>query len=432
MSFYASVGYKFPLPNNATADGSIILGSAMPMHQLLRRRRAHHPHMERLVFDPQLYMATLTVQQAQKQCLRLASYPWFGVELPAYDSSQYSQKVWMANAEAQISTLWRAKPPSADHAVNKAVEEAIDFQVQLGCEAIILPSPLTADPASSYDTELDWLDRGVAYCRSEHIGLPVYATIALADLCIRYVDPTSNPLLDTIIDAVSARGVNGVYIVVEQGGEPPDSRQCATKRTVWSALHMAHLMRIDCRIVPLANFFGGAGLLVSAASGGTWASGWYKSLYRLRFADLAQGGRAYPMFWTHSCASDIHLEHDFDRIVAAGLLGLISDNTTASHGLLAAAAQGVPVAGIPPWRFQQSNVETAAEHFYMSSLAAEQQLATLSSLQGRLDHVENWLTSAVLSCQRLAVAMGQGSKTRMSHVSAWHDALRAHRTTHQV
>lgn len=280
--------------------------------------------------------------------------------------------------------------------------------------------------------ELEWLDRSLAYCRAQDITLPVFATIALADLCVRYADPTNNALLDTIVDSVSARGVDGAYIVFEQGGEPPDSRQCATKRTIWSALHLTYLLRHDSNVTSLINFIGNAGLLVSATSGGTWASGWYKSLYRLRFADQGATGRAYPMFWADPCAIDVHLEQDFDKIVTSGLLGTIATLTGASAGLLSAAAQGIPVAQVPAWRFQQSNVDTAAEHFYMASMAAEQQLNVVSTLKDRLDYVENWLVGADAGCRSIGTALGGTFKTRMNHVSSWLDALRAHRATHQI
>lgn len=105
MAFFANVGYKFPLPNNAIADGSVVLCSAMPAHQLLRRKRTQHAHMQRLVFDPQLYMAALSPNQARKQCITLASYPWFGSQLPTYDSTQQTQKEWKDAAENQIATL---------------------------------------------------------------------------------------------------------------------------------------------------------------------------------------------------------------------------------------------------------------------------------------------------------------------------------------
>lgn len=432
MSFFANVGYKFPLPNDATADGSVLLCSAMPMHQLLRRKRQKHPHMQTLVFDPQLYMATLSPNQARKQCVRLSSYPWFGVKLPPYDSSQQRQKDWKDAAEVQISALWPGKPPTEDSKIDDAVREAVDFQVKIGCATIVLPSPLTDDPATNYDVELNWLDRGLAYCRSSGVTLPIYATVALADLCVRYADPTSNALLDAILDAVSARGVHGAYIVIEQGGEPSDSRQCATKRTVWSTLHLAYLLRADCNVTSLVNFMGSAGLLASATSDGGWASGWYKSLHRLRFADQAESGRAYPMYWAHPCAIDIHLEQDFDNAVVAGLLPAISDPTGASAGLLSAASKGIKVNQVPPWRFQQSNVDTAAEHFFMSSVEADRRLRAISTLTGRLDHVEQWLTDAMARCRSLGSALGGNAKTRMNHVTGWLDALRAHRTAHQL
>ena len=433
MPFYANVGYQFPLPNGVVTDGSVLLASSMPLHQLLRRKRDKHPHLQRLLFDPQLYLATLSPNQSRKQCVNLASYPWFGsASLGAYDSSQHDQKTWRDAAHAKIATAWRGVIPIADSEIDVATREAVSVQAALGCEAIILPSPLTNDPATAYDVELKWLDQGIAQHAAQEARVPVYATIAVADLCLRYADPTNNGLLELMADTVSARGVDGVYIVVEQGGEPAETRQCATMRTLWSLLQLVHLFRADCNLQVVVNFVGSYGLALSAAGARVWASAWYKSLHRLRLADQVAGGRAFPLYWSHASAVDINLERDFDALVGAGLLPVITDTTTASAGLLAAASQGVGVANVPAWRYQQSNVRTAAEHFFLSSVAAEQRLGALTALQDRLDFVEQWLSGALTRCQRVDSALGAQAKSRMTHVSAWLDAVRSHRRVHSI
>ena len=48
MAFYVNLNNTFPRPASESIEGSVILASAMPMHQLERRRiDDRYPHMER-------------------------------------------------------------------------------------------------------------------------------------------------------------------------------------------------------------------------------------------------------------------------------------------------------------------------------------------------------------------------------------------------
>ncbi|MDC0740856.1 hypothetical protein [Polyangium mundeleinium] len=289
---------------------------------------------------------------------------------------------------------------------------------------------MTVDPGTSYDREIDWLDAGIRYAR-ECADRPVYATVAIADGCLRYTDPERNSLLDLIADSVSARGVDGVYIVVEQGGEATESRQCSNFRTLASLLHLIHLLARDSGLSVAVNFVGSFGLVCIAAGANLWASGWYKSQYRMRLADAIAGGRAFPSYWSHLAASDLSLDEDFDNLVAARLLGCFQDHTNASAGLLQAARSGNRVSDVPPWRYAQSNVTTCSEHFFLSSIAATTRLSNLPESQ-RLPSVEQWLTQAVSNTQQVARRLGSSPKTKIGHVRGWLDALLHYRRTHNV
>ena len=99
MAFYATIGYKFALDDDTKLAGSLVLASTVAMHGLERRRLDQHPHLERRLFDPQLYLAGLDAAQCKKHCARLASYPWFGIGgLKQFDSAEHKQKGWMEEA----------------------------------------------------------------------------------------------------------------------------------------------------------------------------------------------------------------------------------------------------------------------------------------------------------------------------------------------
>lgn len=443
MAFYATAGYKFTLPPGATPVGSVVLSGALPMHQLQRRqpkspkkppkvpKPPKYPHMVRMLLDPQLYLAGLDVNQSPKQCAKLSTYPWFGVPAAqVYDSGEQTQKKWMDEAVATIRGRWPGKPPTDPAVIKLGAEECVDLQLALGCEAIILASPLTHDASTSYDEELAWLDAGLAHARA-HTDRPVFATVAITDVCLRFTDPENNQLLDLISDAVSARGVDGVYFVVEQASEAADTRQCGNVRTLASVLHVVHEFAKECELTVVTNFLGMFGVACVAAGASVWSCGWYKSLHRLRLADQGAPGRAYPTYWSTPAAIDIHLDTDFDKLVGAGMLPAIADRTAAAAGLLAAAARGVSSKNVAEWAYQQSNVTACTEHFFQASIAFDGQLQAMANPQ-QVVAVEKWLAAAAAQVPKVLATLGSGSGTRTSHVTAWLDAFRHYRRVHNV
>jgi len=429
MPYFINIGYRFALPQSVAPDGSVVLAGCLPGHQLARRRINHrYPHLASRYFDPQLYLAGLDPAESPQACAYLASYPWFAVQgLTTYDSGQQTQSDWTQRTRRRIATLWPRAAPTGSRAIRQAVESCVDFQLDLGVLAVILPSPLTVDPATDYAQELQWLDEGIRYAASLEEQPPVFATVAITDTCLRYQDPPQNPLLDLILDVVSAREIDGVYLVVEQASEAADARQCTNRRTAWSLLHLVHLFSTDAQIQVGVNFAGCYGLACRAAGADFWASGWYKSTYRLRLADKIAGGRAYPSYWSYPAAVDFHLDNDLDNVV--GMLPQIADRTAASRGLLRALASRQRVRQVPAWRYAMSNVAAAAEHFYLSAIQAE---SALSAQPSAHDHVEQWLTNADASARTVAATLGRASKTKTDHVASWLSAFRAYRTSQGV
>lgn len=434
MGFLVNIGYKFPLPPSITPDGSIILCSAMPMHQLLRRRIDHrYPHMQSRLFDPQLYLTDLEATSAPRHCAILASYPWFGVSgLKEYDSKQQKQSEWRKYAVKTIPTVWPRQLIEDATTVRDVAKDCLEFQIKIGCWAAILPGPLSVDPATDYSQELAWLDAGIAAAREiEDFELPLFATIAVSDICLRHEEPLKNAFLDLVLDTVSAREVDGVYIVLEQASEPNNTRHCGSVRSLGSILRLAHEFSKDGDLRVGVNFIGAYGLVCESAGAEFWATGWYKSLYRLRLADKLVGGRAYPRFWSYPAAIDVHLENEFDSIVSAGLLAQIADNTSASNGLLSAAASGNPVANVPAWRYALSNVGAAREHFLVSCVQGEA-MHSKQAGKARIDLAEKWLDRAAATSTAVATALGPTANTQTVHVQAWRDTLRGFRQDHNA
>lgn len=441
MAFFINLNDRFKIDPSVAPDGAIILSGTIPMHRLsrrLRKQKVRPLHMKSLLFDPQLYMAGLDAAESREYCTKLATYPWFGAfGLDEYDSGEQTQASWKKLAEEQIHLLWPKTAPTHPDVIEEGVKECIRFQREIDCSAIILPSPLTIDRSTDYQLELLWLDTAIDYIGylnelhdSSTFDTPVFATLAVSDVCVRHSAPEPNPLLDLVLDAVSAREIDGVYIILEQASETDRERQCGNTYALSSILHLVHVLSSDCNKRVVVNFLGPFGLACEAAGAEIWASGWYKSLYRCRLADKIAGGRAFPWFWSHPSAVDVSLDSDFDKIVRLGEFRTIADQTLASDNLLKAVSDGRPASSVPAWEYRQANVSAATQHFLLSCVQAEKALAQQDPA-ARRDHVEQWLNEAVENARVISETIGESSKTRTQHVQAWRDAFVEYRRSHR-
>jgi hypothetical protein len=435
MSFLRSVGYQFSNPSDAEVDGGIILASKVAKPVLDRRidgLEDDYPHLNRRLLDPQLYLSRLE-PEAQKACMKLASYPWFDANgLDEYDSQKLTQKEWKDQAQADIRKVWPGKEPSSDSSITKCVASCIEYQLQLGVSEIILPAPLTSD-ASSYSDELSWLDAGLEYIDDNDIETPVLATIAIQDICLRYQSPSQNQLINTIADSVSAREVDGAYIVLEQSSEDSATRHCGSSNTLWSILSLVHQLARDAGITVGVNYLGAFGLACRAAGAAFWSSGWYKSLYRLRIADIKGKGRAYPRYWTFPAAIDIHLRSDLDRLANGNLVGTgpLDDVTPASEGLITALSQNRKVSDVADWVYRTSNVTAARDHYYHSVLKQERELGGRSATD-MAQEIDEWLSEASKLTSNIVQTIGGQPETNLNHVQPWCDAFKSYRNQYGV
>ena len=436
MSLFVNYGYKLSVPNDLNVDGFVFQASAIPRHQLVRRKLHKSPQLNcKRFFDPQLYLAGLDANESSGACAKLATYSWFGIDgLKEYDSKQQKQSEWKEELEKMIADIWKSSPPKASadlEFVSQVVADCINFQMQIGCTGLILPTPLIYDPGTNLSEELLWLDIGLDFVKKFNIDLPIYATIAISDVCLRYSDPTENSLLDLILDSVSAREAQGVYLVIEQSSEANEARQIVNTRVLRSALHLTHSFKKYAGLKVGVNFFGVFGLVLEAVGADFWATGWYKSLYRLRIADKISRGRAFPLFWSQSAILDIHLEQDFDKISDSELFERVATKTPASQHLVD-AAKYIRVREIPAWEHSISNITAAQDHFFQAISQAEIDQSRFSDVE-RLDFVENmWLKPATNMESQISAILGPNKKTRTEHVQAWYDAFRLFRQDHAV
>ena len=118
-------------------NGSVLLPSGNVSEKLLRMP----PEYNRVLVDPQLYLASLLPNECEKVCARLATFPWFGVRgLPEFDSSDIGLREWEVGVRDRIREVWPGRAPRGN-AIGNAAASAIEFQLQMRVSFVILPSP---------------------------------------------------------------------------------------------------------------------------------------------------------------------------------------------------------------------------------------------------------------------------------------------------
>jgi hypothetical protein len=423
--FYAPARHQMALPGDVPhVNGGIIFPAGIMADALVRRNLVkNYPHLSRRLLDPQLYLATLQAVNCRKACTNLWSYPWFNSPAATpYESAKQTQAERRKEVGADIHKLWAGQVPTEDNAIQSAVESCVSFQLNIGCEAIILPSPLTVEQGSNFSIETNWMDKGIAAAKAMAPHLPCYPTIALSDTSLRGIAPYDNDLLTVIVDQVTARSLPGAYIVIEQSNEA--GYHCAHSNTTGALLRLTHELRgggvKDVVIGPI----GFAGLLALFAGATTWCAGWYRTERRIKLSDFDdRDGRSYHTFCSFPAATDIHLDTDMDRIVTLGYLARIADYTDASETLMRAMSAGMRSGSVPEWAYQPANVRAAREHFLRIATRETRRIGELKPDQ-MLNEGAAWVANAEDLATQLYRQGRFNVRTELNHQPAWNAAYK--------
>ena len=391
--FFYNARLVFKIPELQTPiEGSIIAASAIAPVDLQRRPFEDHPHLERRFLDPQLYMASVDPALDRKTVDKLAAYPWFhGHPVPKYDSGKYSsRKAWKTKHVDNLAAKWTRAVLTEPSEIRSAARAAVEFQVGLGCEGILLPAPLTTIVDQTLEAEMNWLDAGLLACSALKVKQPIFATIALSE-AVLHVPALKNPLLHSLSNAVSSRPeLAGAYIVLEQSD--PGNYFWKAKDALMSLLVLVDDLHRGAKKKVVVNYVGTFGLVARTVGAEIWSSGYY--LMQRRFSLMATGGRARPRYHSLALAGDVGLKEDLARIQSAGLAEKVMTPTKADAVLRSALKKGKTPADVAEWKYAQGNI-TAARHHYLE-IASN----VASQLQGmkpakRVEWTEAWLKNAV-------------------------------------
>lgn len=417
--FLLNLGYKWSGPPRNSTDGYVFNPSGINREQA-SRREFQYVDGQWLLFDPQLYLASLDGEVCSKTCANLVTYPWFGITIPSYDSAEMSTKDWMT--EVKSTTAWNPIIPEEAEAIKAAVRECLQFQVSFGVTHLIVPVPLIENSDDQFGMQLKWIDAAAEL--KDEFRLPMFATVAISDYLLATYNPSENPLLQTILDNLSVSALEGVYFLIVQ--EDASRPRITEKNVVQSLLYVSRIISQLASKVVLVNFADDFGYACIAAGAIGFVGGTTLKNRRMCLSDFTDrtGGAAYPHFYSYSLIGDFLSRDDLKKIRDSRLLRFISDDVTAeSESLLRALKAGGDPNDVPDWRQSRNNVATANNH---RMLLMHTQTALLSELghSQKTDVILTWLQEAEAHVKLLESRFSESPLSEDGkHVEVWRRAF---------
>lgn len=417
--YYQNVGYRWGQIDGIDLDGACFSASSQNIEETLRR--SFPQTLKRTIFDPQLYILNLEVSpdNHSKLLARLATYPWFGLEAPSYESAEQNQSAWKRDVADQIDVLWQRRVSPFDR-WEETVRSCLEFQVQAGFTSIILPAPLIRDPEDRLETFFTLLDEAVDVAASMGIECTI-ASLPLAEDSIMHKPFMQSDLVEAIADELTAREeISGVYLPVVSRGE--GDRLCSLN-AVGALLRLSSLLARRPDFELIINFAESIGLVARALGAAGYCSGYTLKQRRFCIDDFMDSGFgiALPKFLSLSLLADFYPERDLERMAQAQLLRLVAtDSTNAGDPLLRVLEKGGPARSVPAWDERRNNIAAAQSHYTQLQVA----LSRRPAMSPR--EVLGWLQAAEANAQYLKQRF-KDDPLRFSgaHHAPWRSAVEA-------
>lgn len=384
--FILNIGRKKNVAAEPELGQSLIYLSA---HNDLEGFAQSQSESSTLLFDPQLYLAGLSVKKHKKTCCKLATLPWFQISERLPKKGKLGLRAWRDSIPEVIDGLWGAKIDPA-----KATTSAIKFQQQFRCSKIILPSPLIVDREDEAETQGVWLDVALKISSSLDVSQPLLFTVAISEEILNAKSFESGGYLDVLVDQLTSRysqQINGVYLVVLQKNSVHPLK---TPESVLKAyLHLSKMFSKHGEVV--VNFADVFGLPCLAVGASMFATGPSQALRRLCLSNYEDDGfgKALPHYYSHQTIAEYLSETDLDEMVSKGLLRRVKDVTPYSKDLIELLERGRSAAELPTWAENQNNISQAQKHFASRMLEEGKKLSSLSA-NGKRQYVRDWLEDA--------------------------------------
>jgi hypothetical protein len=414
--FLQNIGYFWGSLGGAKG-GAAFRASGLMLEEALRRDREHSP--AEVLFDPQLYLLDMDLSPEKHSGLltKLASYPWFGMSPPSFDSDEQGVKKWAKQIKTNIKKHWKQRSAPRDDWA-KTVKGSVQFQSKFGVTTVLLPT-LMLTSSRGVEPYLDELDEAIDVAK-ELTELPLFASLVIDESVLRATVPEKSEVIDALADGISAReSLSGVYLAISMGSSPQE--RLANPRVVGGLFRLCQLLS-GAGLKVIVNFAESLGLVCLTLGAAAYASGYSVKDRRLAIGDFVErsGGAPYPKFFSRSLLLDLRPEDGLERLAAGGFLGLVaSDRTQASSPLLKALAAGKKSSAVAGWEDRRANTEEAQKHYLQLHELAAAKKRTIVEVQKWLSEAEqHWASishtfrTSPLSCDG-------------THITVWRQAFEA-------
>jgi hypothetical protein len=211
--FYLNLGYYWQVPEIGEHGVCVGAHGVDSPGALTTDRRDRLPIPDKRLFDPQLYLRDLDLQDSESVVTRLATYPWFNSSVSEYSDNQ-TVTDWKKQVTEALQGRWPCELPDGNRdAVYRIIEACLAFQERFGVGRLIIPASMSRDPESDFSCESAWIDIGLELA-ADNFDLPVYATLGISDTCLMHRRPNENELLKIVVDQIAARTeLSGVYLI---------------------------------------------------------------------------------------------------------------------------------------------------------------------------------------------------------------------------
>jgi len=403
--FLLNVGHRWNLATDMDeVRGLVFLPSGNDSGRMVRS--ASLPECQRLLFDPQLYLTGLDCDQSARFCARLATYPWFGVEAPEFDSGAMTRREWLSRVQDAVAENWTGHVTDD---VARACSSAIEFQISLGCTHVIFPSPLITEREDEAVTQALWLDESLRVAEESDVARPLLATVALSQATLNEDAFAAAGFLDSVVDQVSAReGVDGAYIVIAQTHAVHPF--VADELVVRAYLYLSRAFARSGLGIVITNFADVIGLACMGVGATGFATGPSHALRRLCLAGFRDqgGGVALPRFYSHRVIAELLSETDLEVVMRSRLLRRVQDRTPYSAALMDELSRGGSASALMEWAESQNNLTASHKHFIARLSEEEHSVAPLAPRE-KAEHVRGWIEDADANAMYLTRRLGSAS-----------------------
>lgn len=414
--FLVNLGYKWSAP--VGGHGFVVNASGVDAEQLLRRAFSPSPD-QWLLFDPQLYLASLDSQRCPRVCARLATYRWFGIDTPEFASQDMNRTQWLAKVQSQVA--WKPSVATASHAIHDAVCACFRLQAAFGVTHLIAPAPLASSADEQFAAQLQWWRTAVEVKNA--FSAPMLGSLALSEHLLAATAPEDNLTLQTALDSVTTYGFDGAYLVVVR--DNAETMRLLQPNVVRAVLYASARAGSKYGKQVVVNFVDDFGLACLAAGATAFASGSTIKQRRMCLADFSErdGGGPYPHFYSNAFIGDFSID-DMHKVQAAGLLDLLAkDETPASTSLLTALRADRSASDVPGWRPTINNVAEASAHRIALLGLATERLRGMGQAASR-DAICEWLDQAQNQQMALDACLRDDPVMEdLRHVAVWRAAF---------